>query len=427
MNAAAGTPPTIVVGVDGSEPLRNAPCDGRPTRRSSPAPSSTVVTTWEYPPTLGWAPPYPSDFDPNADARKALHDTVDAVLGADPGVVLQLTVTEGHPAFVLTEAAQGAELLVVGSRGHGAFAGMLLGSVSEYCASHARVSGGGGASPRGQAVARSCATSTGGASPRGARCALGRARSRRRPTRAPGDRAATETATLPLHDELYGLQDRLWAESRRSLLVVLQGLDASGKDGTIKHVFRGVNPQGITVASFKEPTTKSWPTTSCGVSTSACPRRGRSASSTAPTTKTSWWCGSTISCPKRCGGPATATSTPSSRHLVAAGTTVVKFFLHVSFEEQGKRLRSRLDEPDKRWKAQAGDFAERKLWDSYQAAYTDMLEKTSTETAPWFVIPADHKWYRNWVVSQVLLQHPRADGPAATPSPRRSTLPDDAV
>jgi nucleotide-binding universal stress UspA family protein len=136
MNAAAGTPPVIVVGVDGSDPSKRALRWAADQARLTGA-ELKIVTTWEYPPTLGWAPPYPSDFDPDADARKALEETVDAVLGADPGVVLHLTVQEGHPAFVLTEAGKGAELLVVGSRGHGAFAGMLLGSVSEYCAAHA--------------------------------------------------------------------------------------------------------------------------------------------------------------------------------------------------------------------------------------------------------------------------------------------------
>jgi nucleotide-binding universal stress UspA family protein len=136
MNAAAGTAPLIVVGVDGSEPSRRALRWAADQAKLTGA-ELNVVTTWEYPPTLGWAPPYPSDFDPNQDARKALQDTVEAVLGSDPGVVVHHVVTEGHPAFVLTEAAQGAALLVVGSRGHGAFAGMLLGSVSEYCASHA--------------------------------------------------------------------------------------------------------------------------------------------------------------------------------------------------------------------------------------------------------------------------------------------------
>ena len=136
MNAAAGTPPTIVVGVDGSDPSKRALTWAAHQAKLTGA-QLNVVTTWEYPPTLGWAPPYPSDFDPNKDATKALRDTVDAVLGSDPGMPLQLTVAEGHPAFVLTEAAEGAELLVVGSRGHGAFAGMVLGSVSEYCAAHA--------------------------------------------------------------------------------------------------------------------------------------------------------------------------------------------------------------------------------------------------------------------------------------------------
>jgi len=126
----------IVVGVDGSEPSRRALRWAADQAKLTGA-ELTVVTTWEYPPTLGWAPPYPSDFDPNADAEKAVRATIDTVLGADPGVVVHLRVSEGHPAFVLTGAAKGAELLVVGSRGHGAFAGMLLGSVSEYCAAHA--------------------------------------------------------------------------------------------------------------------------------------------------------------------------------------------------------------------------------------------------------------------------------------------------
>ena len=135
MSAVAGTTQTIVVGVDGSEPSKRALRWAADQAKLIGA-QLKVVTTWEYPPTLGWAPPYPSDFDPDEDARKALQETVDAVLGGDPGLVLQLTVTEGHPSFVLTQEARDAELLVVGSRGHGAFAGMLLGSVSEYCAAH---------------------------------------------------------------------------------------------------------------------------------------------------------------------------------------------------------------------------------------------------------------------------------------------------
>jgi nucleotide-binding universal stress UspA family protein len=136
MNAAAGTPPVIVVGVDGSEPSKRALRWAADQAKLTGA-RLNVVTTWEFPPTFGWAPPYPPDFDPDRDARKALQETVEEVLGTDAGVVVDLTVVEGHPAPVLTETAQGAELLVVGSRGHGAFLGLALGSVSEYAASHA--------------------------------------------------------------------------------------------------------------------------------------------------------------------------------------------------------------------------------------------------------------------------------------------------
>ena len=104
----------------------------------------------------------------------------------------------------------------------------------------------------------------------------------------------------------------------------------------------------------------------------------------------------------------------------------MKFFLHISYEEQGKRLQHRLEDPDKRWKAQASDFNDRKLWDDYQAAYTDMLEKTSTEIAPWYVIPADHKWYRNWVVSQVLVDALEKMDPRY-PDPPPLDLPDDVA
>jgi nucleotide-binding universal stress UspA family protein len=126
----------IVVGVDGSDPSKRALRWAANQAKLTGA-KLKVVTSWEYPPTLGWAPPYPSDFDPNEDARTALQETIEAVLGPEAALVGETEVTEGHPAFVLTEAARGAELLVVGSRGHGAFAGMVLGSVSEYCAAHA--------------------------------------------------------------------------------------------------------------------------------------------------------------------------------------------------------------------------------------------------------------------------------------------------
>jgi len=134
--ADASGVPTIVVGVDGSEPSRRA-LRWAAEQAGRTGAELNVVTTWEYPTTFGWAPPYPAGFDPEGDTRNALQDTVDDVLGPEPAVAVRLTVLEGHPAPVLIDEARHAELLVVGSRGHGAFLGMFLGSVSEHCASHA--------------------------------------------------------------------------------------------------------------------------------------------------------------------------------------------------------------------------------------------------------------------------------------------------
>ena len=263
--------------------------------------------------------------------------------------------------------------------------------------------GRGGAAPRRQGVVeRPCATSTRGASAPGTRSSSPE-RDPASTAGAPGDHAQTEQAILPLHDELFALQDRLWAESRRSLLVVLQGLDASGKDGTIKHVFQGVNPQGATVTSFKEPTAEEeahdflWRVHKRTPPAGAIGVFNRSHYEDVLVVRVH------DLVPESVWRARYDHINVFERNLADAGTTIVKFFLHVSFEEQGRRLRSRLDQPDKRWKARAADFAERKHWDSYQSAYRDMLEATSTEVAPWFVIPADHKWYRNWAVSQVLL------------------------
>jgi PPK2 family polyphosphate:nucleotide phosphotransferase len=220
---------------------------------------------------------------------------------------------------------------------------------------------------------------------------------------APGGRAATVQATLPLLDELFALQERLWAESKRSVLVVLQGLDASGKDGTVKHVFRGVNPQGTTVASFKEPTPQELAHDFLWRVHRRVPAAGEIGVFNRSHYEDVLVPRVHDLVPEAVWRARYGLINAFERTLVDGATTIVKLFLHVSFAEQGKRLQRRLDDPDKRWKAQAGDFAERERWDAYRAAYADLLEQTSTDVAPWFVVPADHKWYRNWVVSQVLL------------------------
>ena len=221
---------------------------------------------------------------------------------------------------------------------------------------------------------------------------------------APGGRDTTLAALPALQKEMAGLQDRLAAERRQSLLVVLQALDAGGKDGTVHHVFGGVNPQGVRVASFKVPVgaelehdflwrihrvTPGWG--EIGIfnrshyeDVLAARVRGL--------------------VPEKVWRPRYELINGFEAVLHHGGTTIVKLFLHISKEEQRRRLEERLRDPDKRWKFRPEDLLDRARWDEYHLAYRDALEKTSTEIGPWYVIPADHKWYRNWVVSRILVE-----------------------
>jgi PPK2 family polyphosphate:nucleotide phosphotransferase len=220
---------------------------------------------------------------------------------------------------------------------------------------------------------------------------------------APGDRSETEAALPTLQLQLANLQDRLWAESRRSLLVVLQAMDAGGKDGTIKHVFRGVNPQGCRVQSFKEPTHLELAHDFLWRVHRAAPRAGeigifnRSHYEDVLITRVHGIV------PEKVWRQRYELINSFEELLAHGGTTVIKLFLHISKGEQRKRFDSRLHEPRKRWKFQPSDLTERERWDAYQEAYADALTATSTSSAPWYVIPADRKWYRNWAVSRVLI------------------------
>jgi PPK2 family polyphosphate:nucleotide phosphotransferase len=220
---------------------------------------------------------------------------------------------------------------------------------------------------------------------------------------APGDRQATEAALVPLQDRLGDLQSRLWAESRRSVLVVLQGPDAAGKDGTISHVFAGINPQGARVASFKEPTGEELAHDFLWRIHRQVPRAGEIG-----IFNRSHYEDVLVARVDKLVEPSVWRARyghiNAFEHLLTdGGTTVVKFFLHISYEEQGRRLQDRLDRPDKRWKLTRSDLTERGHWHDYVEAYTEAIERTSTEIAPWYVIPADHKWFRNWAVSKVLV------------------------
>jgi PPK2 family polyphosphate:nucleotide phosphotransferase len=234
---------------------------------------------------------------------------------------------------------------------------------------------------------------------------------------APGDKKQTKAALDDLAEQLGELQDRLYAESAQSLLVVLQAMDAGGKDGTVKHVFAGVNPQGVRVTSFKVPTGDELGHDFLWRIHAHAPRKGEIAIFNRSHYED-------VLVARVHGLVDESTWRRRYRHinhfealLEDAGTRVVKLFLHISREEQAQRLQARLDDPAKRWKFNPGDLAERERWDDYQAAYEEAIAHTSTEHAPWYVIPADRKWFRNWAVSRIVIEaleamDPRYPAPA---------------
>jgi len=206
-----------------------------------------------------------------------------------------------------------------------------------------------------------------------------------------------------MHARLLDLQERLWAEHRRSLLVILQGIDAAGKDGTISHVFQGVNPLGTRVAAFKAPTSTELEHDFLWRIHAEVPSAGEIGIFNRSQYED-------VLVPYVHGQISKDERNRRIIHinefeslLTDSGTTIVKFFLHISKDEQRERLQERLDIPSKRWKMQLADLDERALWDNYQEAFEMMLEHTSTEVAPWQIVPADHKWYRNYVVSTILI------------------------
>jgi polyphosphate:nucleotide phosphotransferase, PPK2 family len=210
--------------------------------------------------------------------------------------------------------------------------------------------------------------------------------------------------TEHLRQKLDALQERLYAEGSRAVLVVLQGIDTGGKDGTIRHVMSGVNPQGCVVTSFKTPTPLEKAHDFLWRIHAACPSRGyigifnRSHYEDVLITRVHGW----------------ITDKEAQRRLrqirdfektlTDNGTRILKFLLHISKEEQKRRLLARLDNADKRWKFSAQDIKERGYWKAYQRAFEEALSATSTEEAPWFVVPADHHWYRNLVVADYLVR-----------------------
>jgi PPK2 family polyphosphate:nucleotide phosphotransferase len=232
---------------------------------------------------------------------------------------------------------------------------------------------------------------------------------------APGDKEATTAAFPELWDGLHDLQERLFAESQRSLLVVLQAMDAGGKDGTIEHVFRGMNPQGVRVASFKAPTEVELAHDFLWRVHQQAPRHGEIGVFNRSHYEDVLVVRVHDLVPEPVWRDRYAHIRAFEELLTAGGTTIVKLFLHISEEEQAERLRARLDDPTKHWKFRKGDLDERERWDDYQAAFEDAIAETSTEAAPWYVIPADRKWYRNWAVLRILTETLEAMDPQYPP------------
>jgi PPK2 family polyphosphate:nucleotide phosphotransferase len=205
-------------------------------------------------------------------------------------------------------------------------------------------------------------------------------------------------------DKLRELQYRMYAENRYSLLVVLQAMDGGGKDGTIRHVMSGLNPQGCAVTPFKVPSEEERDHDYLWRIHHAVPRRGEFGIFNRSQYEDVLVVRVHQLVPERVWSQRYDQINDFEKILAANDVVIVKFFLHISRDEQLERLKARIDDPNKRWKISSADFSERKLWDSYQAAYEDVLARCNTKWAPWYVIPANKKWYRNYAVSQILVE-----------------------
>ena len=218
-----------------------------------------------------------------------------------------------------------------------------------------------------------------------------------------GNKKDGRVELLKLNKQMEEMQELLYAEGKQKVLIVLQGMDTAGKDGTIRHVFEGVNPQGVKVASFKVPSSEELAHDYLWRVHRQTPRSGvmtifnRSHYEDVLVVRVH------NLAPEAVWSKRYRHIVEFERLLADEGTTILKFFLHISKDEQKERLQARLDEPNKNWKFSAGDLAERKLWPEYIEAYEVMLSMTSTDNAPWYIVPANRKWYRNLVISWTVI------------------------
>ena len=225
------------------------------------------------------------------------------------------------------------------------------------------------------------------------------------------DRDKVEKETKKLRKEMIEWQNSLYAEGKQKLLIVFQAMDAGGKDGTIRNVFKGINPQGVRVTSFKKPSTKELSHDYLWRVHRAVPAKGmisifnRSHYGDVLVVRVDQLA------PEEVWKQRYDQINQFEKMLSDTGTVILKFFLHISKEEQKERFQERLDFPEKHWKFDENDLIKRRQWDQYMGAYEDVLNRCTTEWAPWHVIPADQKWYRNLAISQVIVETMRKMNP----------------
>jgi PPK2 family polyphosphate:nucleotide phosphotransferase len=200
------------------------------------------------------------------------------------------------------------------------------------------------------------------------------------------------------------LQFDLYAENKRSLLICLQAPDAGGKDGVVRHVIGAMNPQGCRVASFKQPTPEELAHDFLWRIEHQTPRRGEVAIFNRSHYEDVLVVRVHSLVPKKVWSKRYEQINDLERRLAANNTHILKFFLHISKEEQLERFEQRLDDPARHWKISESDYSEREYWDDYQDAYQDAINKCTTDDAPWFVIPSDHKWFRNLAISHIIVE-----------------------
>lgn len=215
------------------------------------------------------------------------------------------------------------------------------------------------------------------------------------------DQAKEESGRLT--KKLEALQETLYAEDKHSLLIVLQAMDTGGKDGTIRRVFEGVNPQGVRVARFKEPTPEELSHDFLWRVEQKLPARGEIAIFNRSHYEDVLVVRVHNLAPKKVWRRHYDEINDFERRLADEGTTILKFYLHIDADEQKKRLQARLEDPTKEWKFSEDDLKERKYWDQYMKAYEHALEKTSKDWAPWYLIPGNHHWFRDLLVSSVIV------------------------